>query len=301
MPYQLQCIVLGRSEVTAITESEYQDLLTARRGLLDLLAIEEKYDLLLRNFVSFERTVHDTTLSSLYFSERSWSDFIDRMQDLNLEVMNLLSMCRTYVDHIPQHLSAIFGQDSAEKLSFIERTKAEYDTTLGYRALYALRNYVQHSGLPIHSMTFNNKWVDERKACNHSVSPYILTETLEKDGSFKRSVLSELKQIGERVDLRTLVLENMSSFSRLHKFVRTLVQEKVTQCDAILIGAQERFLSEHGGDILGLAAVKVDEVGSHVSVNSLFDDLIKRRQYLASKNRPMTNIEKHFITSRIDD
>lgn len=292
-------MVLGRSEVVSLTEVEYEQLLVARRGLLDLLSVEEKYDLLLRNFVSLERAIHEITLTRMVYSKSSWSDFIESMQAVNLEVMNLLSMCRTYIDHMPQHLSAIFGSGSEEQESFKKEVQLEYDSTLGYRVLYALRNYVQHRGLPIHSMSYNNQWVDERRACSHSVTPFISVEVLEREGDFKKKVLEELKKIGERVDLRLLVLENMSSFARLHKLVRSLVEEKAKQWESSLSGARERFLREHGGELHGLSAVKVESDGQRVCVDSLFDDMIKRRRHLVTKNGLIVNVEKHFITNRV--
>lgn len=34
---------------------------------------------------------------------------------------------------------------------------------------------------------------------------------------------------------------------------------------------------------------------------SIFDDVIKRRRYLESRNRTFENLEKHFITGQIRD
>lgn len=41
-----------------ITMQEYEAIETSQEVLLDLLAIEQRYDLLLRNFLDFQRAMH---------------------------------------------------------------------------------------------------------------------------------------------------------------------------------------------------------------------------------------------------
>lgn len=252
--YEIRRLILGSIASVTIDGADYESLHRAREGLSGLLAIEEKYDLLVRSYVSFERVIHELALSNLMFSESSWSDFIDHMQAVNLELMSHLAMCRTYVDHVPQNLNGVFGPSSSQAEQFKEATSHEYDAVLGYRVFYALRNYVQHCGLPVHSLTFSSRWLrdGENADCVHAVEPYLSTVALAKEGGFKSKVLAELHGIGEKVDIRPLVRENMSSFGRLHKLVRLTVNSQSKDWDTDIEEAINCYSKAHGEGLVGL-------------------------------------------------
>ncbi|MDQ8035924.1 MAG: hypothetical protein REI12_00765 [Pedobacter sp.] len=298
MEFKLKKQFIGSTNEIPLSQQEFLDLIDAQSGIIHILSAEEKYDLLLRNFIYFEKSAYEVAINELTFRELSWSDFIDKMQYINLHLINLLSTCRTYVDHIPQHISYMFGTKSPEHEEFIAQTRIEYDSTLGYRTLYALRNYVQHNGLPIHAMALGGKWNDERTECTHSVTPYLSIEALEKDGQFKPAILDELKALGDRVDVRMLVLQNMSSFGRLHEKVRSIIERKMPIYERNLSAAKDRYVSQFGENITGLTAFKFDENGNVLAKQSIFDDATKRRAYLEKKNPCRKNVEKHFISGK---
>ena len=146
MRYVLRREVLESTAEKQISEGGFREICAARRNLFELLAIEEKYDLLVRNYLGFEQVVYDSSINGVLYTERSWSDFIEHIQAANLAIMNLLAMCRSYVDHTPQHLSAIFPNLQEKKTIFHNERKTVHSEFLGYRALYEIRNHVQHCG-----------------------------------------------------------------------------------------------------------------------------------------------------------
>lgn len=300
MKYKLKTQILGSNHAISLSQQEFLELLEAQKGIIHALSIEEKYDLLLRNFIYFEKSVYEVAINDLVFNEFGWPNFIERMQFINLHLINLLSTCRTYIDHIPQHISYMFGKNSPENEEFADQTRAEYDSTLGYRSLYALRNYVQHSGLPIDAMTLGGKWNPETTECSHVVSPYLSIDALEKDGNFKRAVLDELKTLGDKVDVRMLTLQNMSSFGRLHEKARSIIERKIQIYEKRLSEAKDRYVNQFGADPLGLAIFQIDENGKVLVKQSIFDDPKNRLAYLEKKNPCRKNIEMHFITGKID-
>lgn len=74
-------------------------------------------------------------------------------------------------------------------------TSPEYDARLGYRVMEALRNYVQHRGLPLHSITVGGGWIDteEGRRRKEKTTLYLNVDTLAEDKDFKKDVLDELR------------------------------------------------------------------------------------------------------------
>lgn len=107
MRYQVQRLLLGLDNRIDLTESDWIALRAALNGAKHALAIEEKYDLVVRNEMAFERSVLDAALENLFRPSGSWSEFMNHVQESNLVLMNLLSTCRMYVDHVPQHLGKV--------------------------------------------------------------------------------------------------------------------------------------------------------------------------------------------------
>ena len=112
-------------------------------------------------------------------------------------LINLLSTGRLYLDQSIHNLNNI----SSIKSINIEEIKTEknkqYDQYLGYRVMEALRNYVQHRGYPIQSLTYNNKLVgkDPNGRVLFSTTPYIHVQEFEKDNKFKKEVLKEIIRV----------------------------------------------------------------------------------------------------------
>lgn len=300
MKYVLRREVLASTAEKQISEARFQEISEARQNLFELLAIEEKYDLLVRNYLGFEQVVYDSSITGLLYTERSWSDFIEHIQAANLAVMNLLAMCRSYVDHAPQHLSTIFPDLPEKKDAFHNERKTVYSEFLGYRALYEIRNHVQHCGLPVHSFTLGGSWLDTREACRHNAIPCVSVEELAKDNSFSKKILQELQGMGERIDLRLLIRENMSASGRIHKCVRKLTKDLADDSERIVSDCLEDFSEHYDSDLIGLSIMKLDTQGQVIDKYSLFDDMVKRRKYLEQKNKTLVNVEKHFVTGQIE-
>jgi hypothetical protein len=69
--------------------------------------------------------------------------------EANRVVLNFLSAMRLFDDHMQTRLTRRFGSGS-EIVSAYRRIKGQvHDKSQAYRVLYAMRNYVQHCGMPI--------------------------------------------------------------------------------------------------------------------------------------------------------
>jgi hypothetical protein len=196
MEYGLARLVLGSPKFVSITEQEYADIRQRREFLLEALFIEEKFDLVVDNYLEFETDLLDSAAREMVRGVQTWTAFQAERNQMNRRVINLLSSCRLYLDHTRHHLSNMgkVGKDAAAIIG--AKISAQYDGSLGYRAMEALRNYVQHRGYPIHGVTFNASWIDNRERLMYAVTPYIMPAQLQEDGASRIGGTSVIRRQG---------------------------------------------------------------------------------------------------------
>lgn len=303
MHYFLLESTFNPKEKITINHQSFEEIRKSRLIALDALAIEEKYYLLLKNYYDFEKNLHDHALADLLFQDYDWSDKVDDIHSINNSLVNLLSAGKMYIDHIPQHLNSIFEPSLAEAEEFNKKTNEQYDKSLGYRVLAALRNHTQHSDFPIHSLTYHTSWINftGKKLCRHSATANIHIDAITKNKKFKSSIRSELAAINEKIDIKPIVRQYMSSFSTLHNHVRMIIKPTSTAGDKNLTNAKDKFQAAFSRKPIGLHAASIGENGEHKERLSIFTDVIDRRLYLERRATTLENLESHFISGDIDE
>lgn len=302
MNFYLKKRVIGATHTFEISKKRYHEIEKAKYSLIQGLNIEEKFDVLIENYQELESDLFETAVQYMVSGHRDYRWFQQENNKINRRLINLLSACRMYIDHIPHHLNNIFGKDSNEKSKFNELASKHYDSKLGYRVLEVIRNYVQHRGFPIHSITYHMKREENEsdKKIKYALTPYLKLSSLEEDEGFKSKILGELKdKYEEKVDLKPLVRQYIGSLGEIHKELRKMLENDLYDFEKVIDESIEDFLNSDS-DITsstGLAAVKTKEDESVQNSISIFSDFIKHRKFLESKNGSLTSLDMTYITS----
>ncbi|SLK17327.1 MULTISPECIES: hypothetical protein [unclassified Paenibacillus] len=221
---------LSKEEYIEISREEMERLHDTKTRLINLMYFEEKFDILIENFLEYEQEVFRATLNKIYYpaSSLDWNTGIGDIHAVNRRLINLLTTTKLYLDQAKHDLNSVFMGAST---TFTELTRIEYDKVLGYRVLEALRNYVQHRGLPIHILNYNVFRNEKRveRSMLHSVSIHIDLNKLKEDGKFKAGVLNELVNMEEeeglkkkhRVNIGKLLRQYVSSLGVIQNTMRT--------------------------------------------------------------------------------
>ena len=301
--YGIVRLDLDSAHFFEITPEEYEDAKILKRNLIEALGIEQKLGLVLQNYEEYERELLNSTLRRAIFSEYRWASFSTETQLFNRRLINLLTTCRLYLDHISHTLSLVYGKNSSSLELLKQKRSAEYDSNLGYRVVEALRNYVQHRGLPVHGLQYSlmQEEDDTHSFLKYTVTPRIRISELREDAKFKRSVLKELEALGndEEVDLKPLIRKHIESIGRIHQFIRELIADDLEKWDNSFLQLQERIGGRGRLDTNGFAVVIEGESGGYAEFIRIFFDLIEHRQSLSRKNGPLTHYSRQIITSEI--
>ena len=90
----------GSRSSLPIEAVDYDDLTEARNGLLQLRFAEEKFDVVLQNFLELETELLSTTAREMLYGAAQYDWFQQERGLLNRRLLNLLSSTRGYIDHM---------------------------------------------------------------------------------------------------------------------------------------------------------------------------------------------------------
>lgn len=240
MKYLLYKAVLDEAPEIEITEDEYEKLKEARSLLSSALAIEINYEILINNYLDFEKHLLNMSIDCLVRNDSlDYLGFFEVRLNMNIRLINLLTACRLYFDQLEHHTKnfAVYITDIAEQVEKLRSN--EYDSNKEYRFIEALRNYVQHRGLPVHWILLNRRRTrsEDDHLLEYSIELASLRSYLEEDGKFKKKVLAELD---EKIDIKVATRSYLDSISNVHKSVSYMISDRVSSSRQ-LINSPDRF------------------------------------------------------------
>ncbi len=160
MKYQLTLAILGPRQELEIDKECFDFLKQARHILLEAFALEEKYEILISNYLELEQQIVRQAVVAQIRTQSDYSEYFEFRMVFNVTLVNLLTAARLYVDQFPRHVRDCLADEN--QLALAESwLKQAYDSAFEYRFMEALRNHVQHNGVPLHSWSVGTEKVDE--------------------------------------------------------------------------------------------------------------------------------------------
>jgi len=296
-PYFLAYRALGKPFRLPISEQRFKALKEAWSNLKHFAHIEEEWDAVVQNYVELEKTLIEAALRDMVVSDKDYFTFQEARLRFCVRLSNLLSTCKAYLDHTPQHLGLI-----APRYPYVEEFKTfasvEYDKRFGYRFMEALRNYAQHRGLPIHTTQYNSAWVEggENGMLSHSVATHVSLNILRRDKDFKRSVIKDVAE--DRLHTEPLVRDYLEGLSAVHVSMRQRLSEPFEAASKTVREAIAEYIAAaKEGDAIAIHAIELEPPNTWLQQVPLFEELIQVTEKLRRRNRPMVNLKRRFVTS----
>ena len=161
----------------------------------------------------------------------------------------------------------------------------------------ALRNHVQHQGIPIHSVTYDSQWigVGQDRMMEFTVDIYAQRENLAANEKFKKSILAELS--GD-VDLKATCRQYVESISAINEIARDLARKSTTSARERVRAAHQRYAEIYQESLIGLTAFALsgEETVSSIPLLLDWDDV---RLKLQSRNAKLVNLAKRYVSGRL--
>lgn len=287
---------IGKRVEIDIDDVKFCELYDAKETLSAAFSLEEKYELLLMNFLDLEKEVLANSAEYSLFAQREYSDFFDIRLNINRRVVNFLTSCRLYVDHAKKHIKTCLPKNVTLKDQINHLFSEEFDQHFEYRFCEKLRNHVQHQGLAVHTVTQCGMWVNDQRV--ETTKVYSLKSELQYSDSFNQKYLSEMP---EKVELLSVFKKYIEILSHIHVKSRKLIEESVQLSRNVIEKCISDYSKRNDGDVIGLSAsnYKFNKNGKQEKLNRVpllleWDDV---RIKLENKNRRLLKFSYRKIES----
>ena len=296
MKYLVTILTTGNNPELVINESKFEQLKKAKECLSEILSFEEKYELLLSNYMELEKECLLISAQKMVYEDNEYMNFFDINLLFNQRIVNLLTTSRLYIDQLSQHIKAC-NLDIDIKSFF----SYEYDNNFEYRFMEALRNYVQHRGLAVHFTSIGSNWtsLDDDGEIQFKTRVYTKKDEVEKDSAFKKSVAKEMP---DKVDIIYASRSYIESISKVHCNIRKILSDVAISSRQIVEEIIHEYEKTSNGKSIGLGIVclenngKYDEILDKFYITLEWDNI---RIKLERKNQSLVNLRKRFVSSSI--
>ena len=138
--------------VRDLSEDEAAKLGAALGRLTRFSADQSLYIITELNWAELENALSQYQLNYHKFAT-SYANVESMLADVARHILNYLTSFRMFLDYSETALKREYGDQSDEYRHFKQATVEQYDGVFAYRFLSRFRNYAQHVGLPIDSMS----------------------------------------------------------------------------------------------------------------------------------------------------
>jgi hypothetical protein len=212
------------------------------------------------------------------------------------KLSNFLSSVRLYQDTVGRHAKSI-TKDEAVGTAIGTAMSHQFDSSLSYRVLDALRNYAQHQTLPIHGFSMDHRWVEDRSYSEHEFQPVVIVKELARNPDFRKKTLDEIINGPETLKLKPMVRDYVESLSTIHEEFRAKTQSSTDQYLNTIAMAKGRLFGKFAGtEDVGLAVFEADneglKVGNETGLSKTLGDYL---EFLRKKNRHLVSFARRRV------
>lgn len=288
---------LATKAAIPIDQARRTALQQAEDGILAMLGFEDRYAMVIDNLMDLERHLFNWSLIDMLRPMEGFEELFDHKRDANRFFGNLLSSCRQYIDQTHHHVGpylATTGLTSEAALS------EQYDAHLSFRVMEALRNYVQHEDLGVHTVSIGGGWIESSggKVRRYVVSIGIDLDHLGKATKFKAKVLAELKTLPAIPDLKQIIREYISALATAHKKMRDTLKPQLDQwrseMEAAFADVQKAYPSE---ELHRLAVFEQNADGARTKLLDLGREPTARLDRLQRINQTTLNLGPAYAST----
>ncbi|WP_259753452.1 hypothetical protein [Pseudomonas sp. GCEP-101] len=300
--HYLKIAALGKFPKLKITPIEYNSIIRAREILTAALEVEEKYDLVIGNFLDLEKELLNLTIEKVVDHRFDYSRAYTLTSTLNRRISNFILSGKNYTELIASKASKCTKNKEETENTITQLTNKHYDENLDYRLMEALRNHISHSGAAIHQIQNPDGWItNDKNEATHlvfNIGIYALKERLSSNAGFKAAVLKELP---EKVDLKRASRHYIGAISNIQEEVRKITKPSIEDARATIEKFIDAYKEINNGEAFAVGAYQPGTIKENKKPIILLLDWDDVRIGLQKKNTSITNMEKRYVSSAITE
>jgi hypothetical protein len=294
--YFLKVAAIGNYPKLAITPLEFQDVAEARKVLTAALSIEEKYDLTLSNYIDLEKQLLSLTAELMIKFNFNYDNLYNIRSLLNRKMANFILSGKIYTEQIVS-TAAYCASDCSEAKAELKKFRSrKYDENLDYKIMEALRNYIAHYGMVLHTLSLPSHWTKDfngnAKELEFNIDLYAEKKMLIADSEFKKEIIHELP---EKFDLKKGARSYIGCISEIQATVRKVTEARINAARSTIEGHLHQYALLNDGDSFAVGAYSPTEK-KPVMLTLEWDNV---RINLAKNNTSVSNMFKRYATNAL--
>jgi hypothetical protein len=295
MKYVLTIDRMGNYPNVNLEKEDYESIKKAMLALNDGLAIEEKYDILISNYSEFEMEILKQATQLMICLPLSYYDFFESRIGFDRKLVNLLTAATLYRDGLSHHVGKVVG-DSA-KVDVKALFSKQYDNSIEYRFMEALRNHVQHCELPVHRVQYSPYTLGSGKDRKLVYTMELASQKifLQENEKFKKKVLKEIPEI---IDLKLSTRIYIECISKVHALVRGILSNTLQEYRLLIEKTINSYQESYSDKVLGLYLFCMDGE-EEVEKTLLMLDWDNVRLKLIERNPELINLRIRHVSGEI--
>jgi hypothetical protein len=300
--YAVRHEIFGGGPSVAITAAAFDAAFAAQTALIDRLEVEEAYAILVQNYVDLELCILAIVVDDIVGHIDDPGAVYAARRKANRSIANLLSSARLFRDHLAASTARLVRRKHTDVLTKLDNALDKAGAAFEYRAMEALRNHVQHHGLPIDTVTFHSTWVDTKEEkhgrLQHRFAVGLRPESLASDRKVPPELIDELRARADekgRVEIVPLLRGFVSALAELNQCMRDVFADLEKGWFAALADVIEEYEAEQGpGERHSLTAFEEVD-GERARDIALRIGLQERLETLRRQNRKLPNLHRREI------
>lgn len=284
MKYYLRPPFIEPYNKLEISRQDFEELDNAQQSLRESFVIEDKYNMLISNYLDLETALVTYGLTASVQRPQSYDNFFEVLSDISRKLINFLSIASLYIEKLPQELK--------------QKTNEEYDENFEYRFMQALRNHSLH--VPSISLTISphTDWPHNRKDGLQETSVQLILKKndLKKNRKFKATVIKEMPDEVNVIQITRVYIE---SISKLNEDTRTLNAQKLRDARRLIESKYQLYEEYNGSNSPSLLSAYKEGSDKEVAEVSLILEWDNVRKNLVSKNQKLINLSNKIISNKV--
>jgi len=294
--YFLKVAALGPHPKLKITQVEFQNIAEARKVLTSALSIEEKYDLTLSNYIDLEKQLLSLTAELMVKFNFDYDNIYNIRASLNQKLANFILSGKIYTEQIVS-TAAFCASDCSEAKAELKKFRStKYDNNLDYKIMEALRNYIAHHGMVLHTVSLPSHWTQDEKGdakeLEFNIDLFAEKKLLIADREFKKEIIHELP---EKFDLKKGARSYIGCISEIQEAVRRITETRINSARLTIAEYLNQYSLINDGDSFAVGAYSPNDK-KPIILTLEWDNV---RINLAKTNISVSNMHKRYATNSL--
>lgn len=294
--YFLKVAALGRYPKLKITQTDFQKIAEARKILTGALSIEEKYDLTLSNYIDLEKQLLSLTAELMIKFNFDYDNLYNIRALLNRKIANFILSGKIYTEQIVSTAAFCASDCSVAKAELKKFRSKKYDNNLDYKIMEALRNYIAHYGMVLHTVSLPSHWTQDSngdaKELEFNIDLFSEKKLLIADPEFKKEIIHELP---EKFDLKKGARSYIGCISEIQETVRKITETRINSARLTIEEYLNKYSLINDGKSFAVGAYSPNDK-KPIMLSLEWDNV---RINLAKTNIPISNMFKRYATNSI--